>query len=561
MSVVVLGASILVTSGPAQAHDPEPRPVKPTVERTELQFISISDWHGQVEPLFVFGEGTFGGAAELSTYFAQERAANPNTLVMTAGDAFGASPPLSSFFDEVPAVESMNLMGFDIDGLGNHNFDKGIDHLQQMIDGADFPYVSSNLANVDDNLDGVEPYRIFDMAGTKVAVIGVTNPEAPSLVFPGSFGTIEVTDPAEGVRRAQKQARAEGASVFVVIAHMGVTSFDADGNPQGPIVDLANSVRGVDLIIGDHTDVPFIGEVNGTLIVENASRGRTYARTTMVIETANFWGHTRLRVASVESEFVDPVSADVTPDQAIVDYLDPLRSELDVLLSGVVGTSDVFIPRADSCGQDAGRTCESLVGDVVTDAMRLAYGADFAITNSGGLRADLTCPDVDVDTDFCPEQDGSPWDITDGQVLTVLPFGNVVVTVDMTGAELKDHLENGVAAMPDVDGAFAQVSGLCFTYDLDAAAGDRVVEAVFQNDDGTCSSDAVDLTDATTYTVAMNDFMSSGGDDYPVTIDRAVTREFMDAVVADYIESLGTISPTIDGRIVCTGTGCPVALP
>lgn len=557
MSIALLAASVLVVSAPVQAHDqPEP-------ESVELQFISVSDLHGQLDPLFVFGQGTFGGAAELSTYFQQERANNPNTLTLTAGDAFGASQPLSSFFNEEPAVQAMNLMGFDVDTLGNHNFDKGVDHLQQMMDIADFPYVSANLRNVDRELDTVNPYEIFEMDGVKVAVIGITNPEAPTLVFPDSFGSIVPLDPARSVKRAREMARRDGAQVFVVIAHMGVTSFDADGNPQGPLVDLANDVRGIDLILGDHTGVQYSGVINDIPVVENASRGRTYARVTMEVELEETRrGNVKVDVEDVVIEFVDPISADVTPDPAIVALLDPLRDELNVLLSGVVGTSEVFIPRADSCGQDAGRTCESLVGDVVTDAMRIAYETDFAITNSGGLRADLTCPEIDLDADFCAAQTGAPFDITDGQVLTVLPFGNVVVTVDMTGAELKDHLENGVSAMPAVAGAFAQVSGLCVTYDISQAAGSRVTGAVVQAEDGTCTGADVDLTAGTTYSVAMNDFMSNGGDGYPVTIDRASSRDFMDAVVSGYISGLGNITPSIEGRIICTGgTDCPVEIP
>ena len=125
----------------------------------------------------------------------------------------------------------------------------------------------------------------------------------------------------------------------------------------------------------------------------------------------------------------------------------------------MIGESTVFIPRADSCGTGNGRTCESLVGDVTTDAMRTRYGVDFAITNSGGLRADLTCPMMDNPTDFCPPFTGPNFDVSAGQVLTVLPFGNVVVTLDLNGAELKTMLENGASKMPGASGRFAQVSG------------------------------------------------------------------------------------------------------
>jgi 5'-nucleotidase len=165
-----------------------------------LQFLNVSDWHAQLDPLTV-GTNQIGGAAVLSAYWKQDRLANPNTLTLTAGDAYGAAPPLSSLFNEEPAVLAMNLMGFDADTFGNHNFDKGVTHLQQMIDLAEFEYVVANLENLEGNLQGVKPYQIFDMAGVKVAVIGLINPEAPTLVFPGSFNTLVITRPSVRARR------------------------------------------------------------------------------------------------------------------------------------------------------------------------------------------------------------------------------------------------------------------------------------------------------------------------------------------------------------------------
>ncbi len=310
--------------------------------------------------------------------------------------------------------------------------------------------------------------------------------------------------------------------------------------------------------MGDHTDFGFTAEIGNALVVENESRGRTYARISMTVDPANG------RIIDESVEFVDPVSSAVTPDQAIVDLLAPLRAQLEIILGQVIGQSDVVIPRADSCGTGNGRTCESLVGNVVTDAIRDRYGADFAITNSGGLRADLTCPTVDDPNDFCPPYGGGDFDITAGSVLAVLPFGNQVVTIEVTGAELLAQLENGVSAMPGVSGRFAQVSGLCFTYDIEAAPGSRVTEVVFQEADGSCSTDPVDLSDASTYVLAQNDFMATGGDGYLDLSSRMVTQELMDAVVTAYISDLGVISPVIEGRINCVTSGataCPVTLP
>jgi 2',3'-cyclic-nucleotide 2'-phosphodiesterase (5'-nucleotidase family) len=547
LSVLLLVAAVAATGAFTATAKRQP---------VEIQFLNVSDWHAQLDPIFVFGEGTFGGAAELSAYWKADRLTNPNTLTLTAGDAFGASPPLSSFFDEVPAVQAMNLMGFDVDTFGNHNFDKGITHLQQMINLANFQYVSANLKNLDDNLSGVKTFEIFDVGGVKVGVVGITNPDAPTLVFPGSFGTIEVTDPVPAANKARARAQAAGAKVLVAITHLGVTGFDPDtGAPFGPLIDFASKVGNFDIIFGDHTGVEFSGIINNALVVENRGKGRTYARTLLTVDPQNG------RIIDRSVEFVDPVSAAVTPDPAIVGLLAPLRAQLDVLLGGVIGQSTVAIPRADSCGQSSGRICESLVGDVTTDAMRTAYGTDFAITNSGGLRADLTCPLVDLPADFCPSFTGPNFDITSGQVLTVLPFGNVVVTLDLNGAELKTMLENGVSAMPGISGRFAQVSGLCFSYDIGAAVGSRVTGAVRQAADGSCTGAVVDLTVASNYTLAENDFMASGGDGYPNFSARAVSRDFMDKVVADSIAASTPITPTIQGRIGCSGSTCPVLVP
>ncbi len=270
------------------------------------------------------------------------------------------------------------------------------------------------------------------------------------------------------------------------------------------------------------------------------------------------------RVVYKTADFHKPWDIGVTPGAAIQARIDQLNAQLAPILSTVIGQSTVFVPRTDACGNTAGRTCESLEGNVTADAMRTTYATDFAITNSGGLRADLTCPTTDNPNDFCPDYTPPPYPITRGQVLTVLPFGNVVVTLTVSGAELKAMLENGVSQMPAVAGRFPQVSGLCFTYDIAAPAGSRVTGAVRQAPDGTCTGPAVDLSADTNYTIAENDFMAAGGDGYPIFSSRATTRDIMDQVLADYITARSPVSPAIQGRVNCTTSGataCPVVTP
>ena len=226
------------------------------------------------------------------------------------------------------------------------------------------------------------------------------------------------------------------------------------------------------------------------------------------------------------------------------------------------GTSSIPIPRSDSCGARNGWSCESLVGDVATDALRAASGADFALMNSGAIRADLTCPIVDSPTDYCPSFSAPPYPVTRGQANAALPFGDITVVATIDGARLRAMLENGVSQMPTPDFRFPQVSGLCFSYNIEARAGSRVSGAVRQAADGSCTGAAIDLTAAASYTLATSDYVAAGGDSYPV-ITGGVTHGFPDQALADWLTAAGTISPVLQGRVTCadpnpgSGSDCP----
>jgi 2',3'-cyclic-nucleotide 2'-phosphodiesterase (5'-nucleotidase family) len=299
---------------------------------------------------------------------------------------------------------------------------------------------------------------------------------------------------------------------------------------------------------------------NGVFVVENLSRGIRFTRMRLVFDT------NAKKVVYITADFHKPWNIGVTPDAAIQARLNDLNGQLAPILGTIIGSSTRFVPRADACGRFDGRLCESLVGDVTADAMRTAAATDFAITNSGGIRADLTCPTTDDPSDFCPPYVPPPYVITRGQVLATLPFANIVTRLQVNGAELKTMLENAVSSMPAPNGRFAQISGLCFTYDISAAVGSRVTGAVRQAADGSCTGAPIDLTAATMYSLATNDFIVAGGDGYPNFSSRATTLGFMDQTVADFISGRpdSSISPAIQGRIMCTTSGataCPVVVP
>ncbi len=540
----------------------------------EITILDISDYHGQLVPLSeaadnLSGGGaanpsfSIGGSAFLKPWFDWYRGEATNgSITVAAGDSVGATPPISSFFGDTPTIELMNMMGFSADGLGNHNFDKGQSYLRNtLIPLAQYPFLSANVVDANGNTPAEwSKSTVFDttFGGTKLGVVGFTNDDAPTLVFPNAFTPFSVTNSLAAVNAEAAKLKATVNGPIVAMGHLGATAGTLT-SPTGPLIDLADNVQGVDAVIGDHTDFQVLTtRPNGVLVVENRSKGIRFTRVRLVIDTSS------KTVVYKTADFHKPWDIGITADPAIQARIDQLNAQLGPVFNAVIGNSTRFIPRTDACGNTAGRTCESLVGNVTADSMRKTYLTDFAITNSGGLRADLTCPTTDNPSDFCPAYTPPPFPITRGQVLTVLPFGNVVVTLSLNGAELKTFLENGVSQMPAVAGRFPQVSGLCFTYNISLAAGSRVTGAVRQAADGSCTGAAIDLTAASTYSLAENDFMAAGGDGYPVVTPRITTQSFMDQVLADYIAANTPVSPAIQGRVNCTTGGapaCPVVTP
>ncbi|MFB3737566.1 MAG: 5'-nucleotidase C-terminal domain-containing protein [Candidatus Velamenicoccus archaeovorus] len=571
-------AFLLGIPGPQNARGQILTQLFPSPGRWKIATIlQISDYHGQLVPLSEAPDTVgpsfgIGGAAFLKAWFDVYRAEAPGpVLTVAGGDSVGATPPISAFFGDKPTVEIMNLMGVTSDGLGNHNFDRGQSYLRtELIPLADFPYLSSNLVDPATAATPPEwrPSAVFGFNGFKVGLVGFSNQDLTNLIFPGNLDPFVVEDPVETVNAEAARLKDQGVDAIVAIGHEGATAGTLT-DPTGPVIDLADAVTNVDAVLGDHTDFQVLAtRPNGVLVVENRSKGIRFSRTQLVVDTKT------KSVVYKTADLHEPWDIGMTPDPQIQARIDELNAQLAPIFSTVIGTSSKAVPRADQCGNGVGRTCESLVGDVVTDAMRATYasiGVEFAITNSGGLRADLTCPTTDNPSDFCPAFTPPPYPITRGQVLGVLPFGNVVVTLDVTGAELATMLENGVSRMPAVDGRFPQVSGLCFTYDIAAPAGSRVVSAVLANPDGTCSATPVDLSAGSTYTIAENDFMANGGDGYPNLASRMTTQAIMDQVVADHIAATTPISPSVlaapNGRINCTDSNgaaapnCPTLVP
>lgn len=513
----------------------------------DIQLLNVSDWHGQLDPS---GTPAAGGASTIATYWNADRTANPNTITLTAGDDFGATPPLSGMFDEVPAVLAQRMMGIQVNTFGNHNFDRGVGHLQQMIElagsptapltpgssynnGIPFQYVAANLINTTGVLTGVAPYKIFEFQGVQVAVIGLVNEEAPSLVKPGNFGPIQITDSIDAAMNAKAQAEAAGADVFVVITHKGITAPN-----QGPLIDFANGVTGFDLILGDHTDLNFQNTINGALVTENKSKGLQYLKVNLTYDT------TTETVTNKSATFVTP-TANVPKDAAIEAMLVPYRAQLAQQFDTPIGLSHGFYTR----GNNVERVAEVPLGNLVTDAMREKYGTQIAFTNGGGLRDTLPSSYTPMNRNLRRASVGYPagpsYDLVLGDIYAVLPFGNTVVTRTVTGGQLWQVMEFGLGALPGANGRFPQVSGFKVTFDSSKAIGQQV-QSITLNDGTQVLSNTTSI-----YTLATNDFTNAGGDGYTMLNDgKGTTLAVMADVVLEYIDEHQPIMPTIEDRLL-----------
>ena len=548
--------------------------------------LNISDFHSQLTPLTDVADNlaapgvnnayAIAGSAFLKSWFDTYRAeARNGSLTLTGGDSFGgATPPISNFFGDAPGVEALNLMGVDAEALGNHQFDRGEQYLRnELLPLAEFDVLSSNVVFP----NGTTPSEwaksaVYSLDGAKVGVIGFTTEATPELIFPGQLGPFQVRAIIAAINAEAAKLRSKGVKTIIALGHEGATGGTVF-NPTGPLAVIADGVVGVDVVMGDHNDLQVNGvRPNGVLVTENRGKGLRMTRVTLVVDPKT------KAVVYKTADYHRPWNIGVTPDPALQAQNDALTAQLGPILNVVVGYSSKPVPRADQCGGGTGRLCESLVGNIGADGMITTFPSiDFAIHNSGSLRADLTCPVTDQDGDFCPPSvypipDGSGrYPITRGQVLGVLPFGNSIVKVTITGAELKAILENGVSFMPAANGRFPQVAGLCFTYDIALAAGSRVTSVVRGNPDGTCTTTAVELDADDTYDIVIPDFLAGGGDGYPVLSSRAATGQLMDQAVADWIAANSPLAPAVraapNGRINCADSNgaeapnCPTLVP
>jgi 5'-nucleotidase len=525
-----------------------------------LTMLATNDFHGRLQP----PAGALGGVEYLSTHLNEVRAQNRNTLYVDGGDLVGATPVLSNLFYDEPTIEAANLLGLDIQTVGNHEFDRGQDEVLRRaaggcldgdceyrggteFEGSDFITLSSNVI-VDETDEALTyPWAIADTAGgISVGFIGVTTVNTPNVVSPTGIQGLTFVPEAEAVNEMVPELQAEGADIIVVLMHEGARQ-DGDENS---CVDRRGAAAGivplfddaVDVVIEGHTHQSYVCDLeDGPLVTQAFEYGKMFTEIELRVD---YWTGEILSRSAVNHEVHRDVPADPVMTELIAHY-DELAGPA---LREVVGTSTVEIPRTT-------RSAESAQGNLATDALIDQYAdveIDFAFQNSGGLRADLTRP---ADAEDPPQlNDDGLYNIAREDVLAVWPFGNLVALAEVDGPMLEAILENGIREIGG--GRFMQVAGLRVDYriaDPDAEPFPRgeLVNVEYWNhpdfEDGT----PVDLSAGATYRIALNDFMAAGGDGYPVLGDDVFSfQDPLEIAIERYLMANSPVSPEVEGRIV-----------
>lgn len=472
----------------------------------EITVLHVNDTHGhivsRVDP-DVDETGPIGGAATLAAMIETERGKNPEgTVLLSGGDMFQGTP-VSDVLRGKPVIEIMNLLRFDAMAVGNHEFDWGIAVLEEMIRASGFPFLSANVVDgKGEGIAGVKPWVLLKRKGLKIAVIGLTTPDTPWITLSKHVEGLTFLEPEKVLPGLLEEVREKGAAFVIVLSHLGL---DRDRK-------LAAAVPGIPLIVGghSHTAVEPPLSVGGTLIVQAKCYGDYLGVLRLRVEkdTGRILDWTKTgELKTVHARPGDPFDGKVAG--VVASYLEGVKETFDA----IVGSTKTALT--------GNRRGESLLGDLVCDAMRDALGTAAAFYNAGGIRANL-----------------SPGAITLGDIHDSFPFDNILVAMDLTGADLLEALEQSAG----MDYGILQLSGMKIRLDMGRPKGARVAEAFIGG---------TPLDRAATYRVAVQDFLAGGGDNYRSFRkgNNVVHGELVRDAVVSYVKNHTPLDARLDGRI------------
>lgn len=508
--------------------------VQAAADTVPIQILGINDFHGALETASKDASGSpIGGADYLATNLDNATSsflqANPdatadNAIRVQAGDMVGASPAVSGLLQDEPTMKVLQKMNFEIGTLGNHEFDEGLPEYKRILDGVstskfgpiveayprvkgDMKIVAANVVNKGTNTvaEGFSPYYVKEIDGVKVGFIGIVTTEIPNLVLANHIKDYDFLDEAETIVKYSAELRGQGVNAIVVLSHVPALS---TGNPntgtkQDVAGEAANMItkaneldpnNSVDLVLAGHNHQYTNGLVGKTRIVQSYNNGKAFSDVTGELDKTT-------------GDFVSPPDAKITyntrsvsPNSDITAVTEDAKSRIEGVINETIGLANKdVISRDTNLDNQAIDDKESELGNMITDAQRYMANkagadVDFAMTNNGGIRADLT-------TRLANGQNEITW----GAAQAVQPFGNILQVVEMSGADILEALNQQYLSNQTY---FLQISGLKYTFtdtdDLDHA---YKVASVTTEDGTPLKSDQK-------YKVVINDFLFGGGDGF-----------------------------------------------
>jgi 5'-nucleotidase len=468
----------------------------------EITLLQINDTY-VLEPV---DDGRRGGMARLATQVKRLRAAHPNVVFAHAGDLLSPSP-MSTVLRGAQMIAVLNALGLDVATFGNHEFDFGARVLRARMAESRFAWLSANVTERGTRrpFGGAAREAMLERGGRRIGLFGLTTADAATTSAGGA--DVDFADPAAEGKAVAGELRRAGAQLVVGVTHQHMDQDRA----------LATAAN-VDVILGGHEHEPLVAEEGKALITKAGSDAR-------YLVEIDVW--LRGDGAMVERSWTfHEISARLPEDPDVAAVVRQFDTRLGRALATEVGRTTVAL----EARRAPLRTSETNLGDFIADAMRARLSTDVALVNGGGVRTDRLIP-------------AGP--LTRRDVLGLLPFTNVVMKVEVTGARLREAIEQGLSRIEREGGGFLQVSGLRLAYDPRLPAGRRVLAV---------DVDGAPLDAAKTYTAAVVDWIARGGDgvtalrDGRVLID-AVSGPQLSDIVLDAIAARGTIAPSVDGRL------------
>ena len=497
-----------------------------------IVILHTNDVHGAID--------NYASVAALKDAY---EAAGAQVLLMDAGD-FSQGSTSVNVSEGATAVELMNMAGYDVATTGNHEFDFGYANLKTLMESAEFPILAADAFTAEGDLAMDGDNLTFQLGDVTVGVFGLATPETATKAHPAKLEGVTFLAEDELFACAQEQVdelTAAGCDYIICLGHLGIDA-ESTGNRS---IDLLENVTGIDVFIDGHshsTQSDIAEETNGTGMVGDTVLTSTGTKLESV-GVVDIAADGTIDASTISMEELNATEG-FTPDQDIATRVSEINAQIEEDMGQVIGTSEVDL---DGVRENV-RASETNLGDLITDAMLWQAGqdneeVDAAITNGGGIRASIAAGDI-----------------TKKSVNDVLPFGNTLYVVELTGAELLEALEASTYCTPEPVGAFPQVAGIEFTINTGAAydAGENYPGTTYAEPASinrvtilTVGGQAFDV-DAT-YTIVTNDFLAAGGDTYyafKAAESGYDTGILLDQVVMDYIteELDGTVTAARYGQ-------------